>query len=42
MKDIIDEDDTHAKRVCKYFKTTNLSEYHGFYLQSDLLLLADV
>ena len=42
MKDIIDEDDTHAKRVCKYFKITNLSEYHGFYLQSDLLLLADV
>ena len=42
MKDIIDEDDTHAKRVCKDFKIINLSEYHALYLQSDLLLLADV
>ena len=32
----------HAKRVCKNFEIKNLCEYHDLYLQSDLLLFADV
>ena len=42
MEDNIDADDTHAKRVCKYFEIKNLAEYHDFHVQSEALLLADV
>ena len=37
-----DADYAHAKRVCKEFETKKLGEYHGFYVQSNTLLLADV
>ena len=42
MKDITDEDYTHAERVCKDFEIKNLEEYHDWYVQSETLLLADV
>ena len=42
MEDITDEDYVHAKRVCKDFEIKNLGEYHDLYVQSDILLLADV
>ena len=42
MKDITDADYAHAKRVSKDFKITNLEEYHALYVQSELLLLANV
>ena len=35
MEDIIDENYTHAKRVCKDFKIKNLGEYHDLYIQGD-------
>ena len=37
IQDITDADYMHAKRVCKDF-----GEYHGLYLKSSTLLLADV
>ena len=42
MEDITDSDCMHAKRVCKGFEIKNLGEYHNMYVQSHLLLLADV
>ena len=42
MEDITDADYTHRKRVCKGFEMKNLGEYHDLYVQSDILLLADV
>ena len=42
IKDIIDVDYRHAKRVFKEFNIKNLGEYHDLYVQSDILLLADV
>ena len=42
MGDIIDADYAYAKRVCKDFEINNLSEYHDLYVQSNILLLADV
>ena len=42
MEDITDADYAHAKRVSKDFKIKNLGEYHDLYVQSNLLLLADV
>ena len=42
MEDITDANYAHAKRVCKDFETKNLGEYHDLYVQSDILLLADV
>ena len=42
MEDITDADYAHAKRVCKDFEIKNLVEYHGLYVQSNTLLLADV
>ena len=41
MEDITDADYAHAKRVCKDFEIKNL-EYHGLYIESDTLFLADV
>ena len=42
MEDITDANYTHAKRVCKDFKITNLGEYNNLYVQTDTLLLAGV
>ena len=42
MEDITDADYTHAKSVCKDLENKNLGEYQDFYVQSDILLLADV
>ena len=42
MKDIIDTDYAHAKRVCKDFEIKNFGEYHDLCVQSDTLLLSDV
>ena len=37
-----DADYIHGKRVCNVFEIKNLGGYHGFYLNSDTLLLVDV
>ena len=42
MEDITDANYTHAKRVCKDFKITNLGEYNNLYVQTDTLSLAGV
>ena len=42
MEDITDVDYGHAKRVCKNLSNKNLADYHGLYVQSDALLLANV
>ena len=42
MEDITDADYAHAKRVSKDFKIKDLGEYHDLYVQSNILLLADV
>ena len=43
MEDITDADYLHAKRVFKRdFEVNDLRKYHGLYLKSDTLLLADV
>ena len=42
MKDIINVNYAHAKRVCKDFEIKNLGEYSYLYIQSDRLLLVDV
>ena len=39
---ITDEDYAHVQKVWKKFEIKNLGEYHGLYVQSDTLLLADV
>ena len=39
---ITDEDYTLAQKVWDIFKIKNLVEYHDLYVQSDILLLADV
>ena len=41
-KDITDADYTHRKRICKDFAIKHLGEFHGLYVQSCALLLADV
>ena len=40
--DITDKDFEHALKVWKHFKMTTFREYHNLYLQTDVLLLADV
>ena len=42
MEDITDADYMYAKRVCKDFEIKNWGEYHDLFVQSDILLLADV
>ena len=39
---ITDKDYEHAQKLWDMFKMKNVSEYHGLYVQSDTLLLADV
>ena len=42
MEDIADADYAHAKRVGENFEIKDLGEYHDLYVQSNILLLADV
>ena len=42
MEDITNADCAHAKRVCNDFEMKNLGEDYNLYVQSDILLLADV
>ena len=42
MEDLTDADYAHTKRVFKDFEIKELGEYHDLYVQSDILLLADV
>ena len=42
MEDITDADYIHVKRVCKDSKTKILRKQHDLYVQSYILLLADV
>ena len=42
MEDISDTDYAHANNVFKKFDIKNLGEYHGLYVRSETLLLADV
>ena len=39
---ITDDDDLHAQQVWETFNCTTLGDYHNLYLQTDVLLLADV
>ena len=42
MEDIADTDYKYEKRVWKDFEIKDLGDYHDLYVQSDILLLADV
>ena len=42
MENITDIDYRNANRVFKKFKLKNVSDYHNFHVQSDILLFADV
>ena len=42
LEDITDEDYTQAQKVFKDFNLKSLGHYHDLYVQSDILLLADV
>ena len=42
IKDIVDVDYRHAKRVLENYNDKNLGDNHDLYVQSDTLLLADV
>ena len=39
---INDGDIEHVKNICTTFKINNLGEYHDLYVQSDIMVLADV
>ena len=41
-KDITDKNYGHYQKVWEEFEIKNLSEYHDLYVQSDVLLLADM
>ena len=38
----LDRDYEHVKKVWEWFEIKNTGEYHGFYVQCDTLLLADI
>ena len=42
LKDITDKYYVHPQKVFKEFKLKNLGDYHDLYVQSDILLLADL
>ena len=42
LEDISDEDYANAQKVWDVFEVKKLGEYHDLYVQSDILLLADV
>ena len=42
LGDITDKDYALSQKVFERFRLKDLSEYHGLYVQSDTLLLADV
>ena len=42
LEDITHKDYTHAQKVFEELKLKNLGSYHDLYVQSDILLLADV
>ena len=42
MENITNSNYRHAERVFKIFNNKKLGDYHDFYVQSDVLLLADV
>ena len=42
LKDITDKDYSYAQKIFEEFELKNLGHYHDLYVQSDILLLADV
>ena len=42
LEDITDEDYIHARKVFEELKLKNLGKYHDLYVQSNILLFADV
>ena len=42
MENISETDHRQANNVFKTFKLNNMGDYHDLYVQSDILLLADV
>ena len=42
LENISDDDYTHGHKVWDVFEIKNLGEYHDLYVQSDILLLADM
>ena len=42
MEDITNVDYRHGKTIFEYLVNNNLGDYHGLYVQSDILLFADV
>ena len=42
LKNITDEDNTHAQKVFEEFNLKNLGDYNNLYVQNDTLLLTDL